>query len=361
MALPLQDIRVVELAGIGPAPHACMILADLGAEVVRVIRPRSSETPPTPAGFTLRGRTPVEADLKTPSDLALVRNLVSNADVLVESFRPGVAERLGLGPAVFADRNQRLIYARMTGWGQFGPLAARAGHDINYIAVTGALHAVGLGSTPIPPLNLVGDYGGGSLFLVVGILAALHERSSSDKGQVLDVAMVDGVSVLLQAIWELYAQGTWSASRQANILDGGAPFYRTYGCADGKHVAVGAIEPQFYEALLAGLGLNSAALPSQQDRSHWSELHDTFTTAFLTRTRDEWDAVFVATDACVSPVLSFDEAAAHPHLQARGTLHQTVAGMTASPAPRFSRTPMGSAAFQDSASDLQQVCEAWRS
>ncbi len=361
MSAPLNGIRVVELAGIGPGPHACMVLADLGAEVVRVVRPGAAESQVARQGHTLRRRTTVAADLKDPGDAEMVRTLADHADVLVEGFRPGVAERLGLGPDELSTRNERLVYARMTGWGQSGPWAGRAGHDINYISVTGALHAIGLKDTPIPPLNLVGDYGGGSMFLVAGVLAALVERSVSGKGQMIDVAMVDGTSVLLQGVWELMALGQWTEDRESNLLDGGAPFYRTYPCADGGHIAVGALEPQFYALLLAGLGLAGKPLPAQYDRRGWPALHEAFAQAFLTRTRDEWAEAFDGTDACVSPVLAFGEVARHHHMAARQVVDRPDCGAEAVPAPRFSRSAVGQCPAANTVRTLEEVREAWRS
>ena len=336
MAGPLTGLRVVELAGIGPGPHAAMMLADLGADVVRVERPRAAADE---HDYLLRGRRSVTADLKTPAGQDLVRTLADKADVLIEGLRPGVAERLGVGPETLRQRNPRLVYARMTGWGQQGPFAARAGHDINYISLTGALHAIGVkGARPTPPLNLVGDFGGGSMFCVTGILAALWERERSGAGQVVDVAMVDGTSVLLQMTWSLLAAGNWRDEPALNRLDTGAPFYDTYRCSDGRYVAVGALEPQFYAELLAGLGLDPATLPAQQDEAGWAVLRAAFTAAFASRTRDEWAAVFAERDACVTPVLSLAEAPAHPHIAERQTLIEINGTTQAAPAPRFSRT-----------------------
>jgi len=340
---PLVGLRVIELAGIGPGPHAAMLLADLGADVIRVERPsegkQSLQLTPVADDQMLRGRRSVMLDLKSPAGRETVLRLVERADVLIEGSRPGVTERLGVGPADCHARNPRLVYARMTGWGQAGPLAERAGHDITYIALTGALHAIGIaGGKPVPPLNLVGDFGGGSMFLVVGVLAALWERDRSGAGQVIDAAMVDGVSVLVQMFWSLRACGLWSDDRGSNLLDSGTPFYDTYACADGRYVAVGALEPQFYTALLEGLGLIGEDLPEQLDPAGWSVLRQRFTDVFASRSRDEWVAVFDGTDACVAPVLSFAEVPAHPHIAARDTVI-TVAGVPqAAPAPRFSRT-----------------------
>jgi alpha-methylacyl-CoA racemase len=337
---PLAGLRVLELAGIGPGPHAAMVLADLGADVVRVERPGQVSIFPGVRDQTLRSRRSVAADLKDPAGLATVLGLVASADVLIEGLRPGVAERLGIGPDECLERNARLVYARMTGWGQDGPMAPRAGHDINYIGLTGALHAIGhADSRPVPPLNLVGDFGGGSMLLLVGILAALWERDRSGLGQVVDAAMVDGSSLLMQMMWSLRGSGLWADRRGANLLDSGTPFYDTYECSDGRYMAVGAIEPEFYALLVEGLGLDAQDLPRQYDHEGWPILRSRFTEAFASRTRAEWQAVFDSVDACVTPVLSLDEVAEHPHIAARGTL-TTLDGVTqAAPAPRFSRTP----------------------
>ncbi len=338
---PLAGLKVVELAGIGPGPHAAMILADLGADVVRVDRPSGGLRLGSPevADPLLRGRRRVAANLKDPEGRETVLRLVERADVLMEGFRPGVTERLGVGPADCHARNPRLVYGRMTGWGQDGPMAPRAGHDINYISLTGALHAIGrAGERPVPPLNLVGDFGGGSMLLVVGLLAALWEAQRSGQGQVVDAAMVDGVSLLNQMTWGFLAQKAWIDERDTNVLDGHAPFYDTYTCADGRHVAVGSLEPQFYAALLTGLGLTDTDLPAQFDRDRWPELRARFTEVFATRSRDEWTATFADVDACVTPVLAFGEVAAHPHLAARNTIVEPDGVPQAAPAPRFSRT-----------------------
>src|SRR6201991_1291556 len=283
MAGPLHGLRVVELAGIGPGPHAAMLLGDLGADVVRVERPGKGPGPATEPGtdYLLRNRRSVSANLKSEEGRDLVLRLIANADVLIEGFRPGVTERLGLGPQDCAKANERLIYARMTGWGQTGPRSQQAGHDINYISLNGVLHAIGrAGERPVPPLNLVGDFGGGSMFLLLGILSALFERQTSGKGQVVDAAMIDGSSVLVQMMWAMRALGMWTDERGANMLDTGAPYYDTYECSDGRYVSVGAIEPQFYAAMLNGLGLDPKDLPGQNDRSRWPELRAAFTKAF---------------------------------------------------------------------------------
>lgn len=328
---PLDGLQVVQLAGLGPVPHAARTLADLGAEVTRVERPGAPVdwSNPDPAGVL------VELDLRTESGRADLFARLAAADVLMEGFRPGVTERLGLGPPECLARNPRLVYARMTGWGQDGPLAARAGHDINYLALSGLLHAIGpADGGPMPPLNLVGDFGGGSMFLLVGILAALWERERSGRGQVIDAAMVDGVAVLGRMIYGLRHEGRWHDRREANLLDGGAPFYRTYPCRDGAHIAVGALEPQFYRALVDGLGLDASALPDRDDPANWPALQALLAEVVVTRTRDEWAAVFADTDACVTPVLKLDEAPHDAHLQAR---HTFGADGRPSPAPRFSR------------------------
>jgi alpha-methylacyl-CoA racemase len=337
---PLSGLKVVELAGIGPGPHAAMVLADMGADVARVERPSGSlNIAGGKPDQLLRGRRSVSADLKTDEGRELVLRLAAKADVLLEGLRPGVTERLGVGPEDCHARNPGLIYGRMTGWGQDGPLAPRAGHDINYISLTGSLHAIGRsGERPVPPLNLVGDFGGGSMFLVAGVLAALWERERSGEGQVVDAAMVDGASVLSQMMWSYRGTGSWTDERDANLLDGAAPFYDTYTCADGRWVAVGALESQFYAELLAGLGLDGEDLPAQLDRSGWPRLRERFTEIFRTRTRDEWAKIFESRDACVTPVLSFGEAGEHPHVAGRGTLFTQDGVQQPAPAPRFSRT-----------------------
>ncbi|MCM3885568.1 CaiB/BaiF CoA-transferase family protein [Frankia sp. R82] len=356
---PLAGLRVVELAGIGPGPHAAMVLADLGADVVRVERPGTGQ----PTDQTLRNRRWIRVDLKDPAGRTTVLDLLDRADVLLEGYRPGVAERLGLGPPICLARNPRLVYGRMTGWGQAGPLADRAGHDINYLSLTGLLHAIGPADRPpVPPLNLVGDFGGGSMLLVCGVLAALWQRSVSGVGQVVDAAMVDGASVLAQPMWALRGTGLWTDDREANTLDGAAPFYSTYTCSDSRYVAVGALEPQFYALLLAGLDLVGETLPGQYDRAGWPVLRARFAGAFASRTRDEWAAVFDGTDACVTPVLTFAEAGSHPHLAARSTI-VTVGGVEqAAPAPRFSRTPSAPPRAPDpGATDASAVLRAWAS
>ncbi|HXO57920.1 MAG TPA: CaiB/BaiF CoA-transferase family protein [Mycobacterium sp.] len=334
MAGPLTGLRVIELAGIGPGPHAAMILGDLGADVVRIDRPGAAGSDPM-----LRNRRFVIADLKSDEGRALVLKLVAKADVLIEGYRPGVTERMGLGPEDCAKVNERLIYGRMTGWGQTGPRSKQAGHDINYISLNGVLHAIGrVNERPVPPLNLVGDFGGGSMFLLLGILSALFERQTSGKGQVVDAAMIDGSSVLVQMMWGMRALGLWTDERGTNMLDTGAPYYDTYECADGRYVSVGAIEPQFYAAMLAGLGLDPAGLPAQNDRSRWPELRAKFTEVFASRDRDHWAKVFADSDACVTPILAFGEVETEPHITERNTFYQTGGGLQPLPAPRFSRS-----------------------
>jgi len=331
---PLAGLRILEFDGLGPVTFAGMALADLGAEVLRLTRPAGAASPFDEVGGAVlhRARPAVPVDLKDPADLARVLDLISSADALIEGFRPGVMERLGLGPDVVAARNPRLVYGRVTGWGQTGPLASTVGHDLNYLGLTGALHAMGEPDRPPrPPLNLVADYGGGAMLLVTGVLAGLLEAKTTGRGRVVDAAMTDGVALLSGLFQALRARGLWNEARGSNLLDGGAPFYRCYACADGRFVAVGALEPQFYAALLTGLGVDPAEAP-QYDLPAWPALHARFETLFAARDRDAWVARFAGTDACVTPVLSFAEAPSHPHNQARSTFD--VGGMP-SPAPRF--------------------------
>jgi alpha-methylacyl-CoA racemase len=337
---PLHGVRVIEIASLAPGPFGCMILSDLGADVLRVDRPEScgpgATAPPAPLS---RGRRSVGINLKDPGGIEVLLRLVESADVLVEGFRPGVAERLGFGPEACAARNPRLVFGRMTGWGQDGPLAPTAGHDIDYIAVSGALSMVGrAGERPVPPVNLLADFGGGGMLLALGVLAALLERERSGLGQVVDAAMVDGSALLTTFVYGLRAMGAWQDERGVNLLDGGAPFYDTYQTADGEYVAVGALEPQFYAALLAGLGLSGADLPAQLDRAGWPVLRARFAEVFATRTRDEWTAAFAGSDGCVAPVLSPAEAPRHPHNASRGTFADVGGLVQPAPAPRFSRS-----------------------
>jgi alpha-methylacyl-CoA racemase len=358
---PLTGLRVVELAGIGPAPYACMLLAELGADLIRVDRPGGGGIFVNPSKDALnRSRPSVAVDLKSAEGRDVLLRLLDSADVLVEGLRPGVLERLGLGPDEVLARNPRLVYARMTGWGQDGPLAQRAGHDINYLGLTGALHAIGTADKPVAPLNIGADFGGGSMFLLVGVLAALVERASSGRGQVVDAAMVDGASSLITMVYGLLGAGLWQDRRAANLLDGGAPFYDTYACADGRHVAVGALEPQFYAAFLDGLGLTGALPGAQYDVAHWPEHRRRFAEAFATKPRDEWAELFAGTDACVTPVLGLTEAPAHPHLAARGTFVERDGVPQPAPAPRFSRTPGAvRGAPPRAGADTRSVLAAW--
>jgi alpha-methylacyl-CoA racemase len=340
---PLKGFTIIELAGIGPAPFAGMVLADMGATVIRVDRREKSDLgiPGRAPKFDVlaRGRRSIAVDLKSDAGIAVVKRLAAKADALIEGFRPGVLERLGLGPDILADLNPKIVVGRMTGFGQHGPMANRAGHDINYISLTGALHAIGrAGQPPVPPLNLVGDFGGGGMLLAFGVVAALLETSRSGKGQVVDAAMVDGAAYLMAMIFGMRSAGHWQDIRGVNILDTGAPWYDVYETADNKHIAVGAIEGRFYEEFLNGLGLAAADLPKQHDRKRWPELRARFTTVIKSKTRDDWAKIFGDKDACVTPVLSLDEVAHDPHMAARQVL-QTRDGVTApAPAPRFSRT-----------------------
>ncbi|WP_079085080.1 CaiB/BaiF CoA transferase family protein [Streptomyces dysideae] len=337
---PLTGVRVVELAGIGPGPFAAMLLADLGADVVRVDRPGGPGLAIDPEyDITNRNKRSVIIDLKSPDGHARVLDLAAHADILVEGLRPGVAERLGIGPEACHARNPKLVYGRMTGWGQEGPLAHRAGHDIAYIALTGTLGMIGAPDEPPPaPANLLGDYAGGSLYLVVGVLAALHHARATGTGQVVDAAIVDGTSHLASMIHGMLAAGGWQDRRGANLLDGGCPYYGTYETADGKHMAVGALEPRFYAEFLDLLDLKEYA-EARKDWTRWGDLREAVAARFKSRTRDQWTAVFEGSDACVAPVLSLREAPQHPHLAARGTFTDHGGVTQPAPAPRFSATP----------------------
>ena len=339
---PLAGVRIVEMDAIGPVPLAAMILADLGAEIVRIARSASAGTgawEDVGGDILHRGRNVVHLDLKNADDRDALLDLIERADALIEGFRPGVMERLGLGPDACMERNPRLVYGRMTGWGQTGPLAKRAGHDINYIAITGALHALGNGDAPPPvPLNLVGDYGGGAMFLVSGLLAALLSATRTDRGQVVDACITDGVSTLMSLFYAWEPKGIWRDAPASNLLDGAAPFYRCYRCADGRDVAVGCLEPQFFAQMIAGLGLSTRGY-DQNDREGWPAMEADFTAAFASRTRDEWAALFADTDACVTAVLSMAEAPQHVHNAARGTLVRHEGVVQPAPAPRTLETP----------------------
>ncbi|MFZ0762520.1 MAG: CaiB/BaiF CoA-transferase family protein [Bradyrhizobium sp.] len=333
---PLAGFRIVEFAGIGPGPFACMMLADMGAEVITLDRPGANKNQKSVAG---RGRKVVEIDLKDKAALGEVLDLLEHADALIEGFRPGVMERLGLGPDVLLARNPRLVFGRMTGWGQDGPLAQAAGHDINYISVTGALAAIGPAETPVLPLNLVGDFGGGALYLVAGVLAALLEASKSGKGQVVDAAMCDGAASLMSMFFDLTAAGRWTEGRANNFLDGGAHFYGVYQCACGHFISIGSLEPQFYALLRQLAGLSDQAFDAQMEREAWPSLKEKLTEVFRTKTRDEWCQIMEGTDVCFAPVLTLAEAPLHPHMAARKTFVERHGVTQPAPAPRFSRTP----------------------
>lgn len=338
MTGPLDGIRVIELGGIGPTPFAGLMLAELGADVVRIDRPGERNPLALAAGLR-RSRPSIAVDLKSSAGSDVVKRLVDGADVLVEGFRPGVAERLGLGPEECLARNPRLVHARMTGWGQTGPWAQRAGHDITYAAVSGTLHALGPAARPVTPVPVIGDFAGGSMYLVVGVLAALIARGTTGRGQVVDAAMVDGAAHLLTMVHGLLGAGAWRDEREANLLDGGAPFYAVYECADGKFVAVGALEPEFWAELVTGLGVD---VPGEQyDPDTWEGQRSAFAAAFRTRSRDEWAEHFEGTDACVAPVLSLREAPTHPHAVGRGSFVTDVNGHPVPrPTPRLSDTPL---------------------
>jgi alpha-methylacyl-CoA racemase len=358
---PLSGARVVEIASLAPAPFGCMILADLGAEVLRVDRKGSHAGITPPAGILDRGRRTIAVDLKSAEGTRVVRGLATTADVFVEGFRPGVAERLGIGPDTMLEANPRLVYGRMTGWGQEGPLAQRAGHDINYIAIAGALEPIGrAGERPHAPQNLLGDFAGGGMLLALGVVSALFERSRSGRGQVVDAAMVDGAALLTTFLHGMHANGMWAGERGTNVLDGGAPFYDTYECADGKYVAVGCVEPQFYAEFLSKLGVAEPGLPFQLDASAWPDLKKLIGDAFGRKTRAEWSTIFADSDGCVSPALSPWEAHEHPHNQARGAFVDVGGVLQPAPAPRFSRSfNAHPAPPDDGGRDVLKTLAAW--
>ncbi len=329
------------MAGIGPVPWAGMMLADLGADVIRIDRSLPSPLDLFfPKDPTKRSRRSIALDLKQPEGVEVALRAIASAQVLIEGFRPGVMERLGLGPDVCLHRNPGLVYGRMTGWGQVGLRASSAGHDLNYLSLTGVLAAIGPAERSVPPLNLIGDYGGGAMLLLVGVLSALAAVNRGSPGQVVDAAMVDGVALLASLVHGAIASGTWTEQREANLLDGGAPFYRTYPTADGKEIAVGALEPQFFSELLKGLDLDEAALPAQYDRNGWPVLAQAIGTALARESRDHWEQVFASADSCVTPVLTWSEAASDPHLKSREVMIEVAGIAQAAPAPRFSRTPL---------------------
>jgi alpha-methylacyl-CoA racemase len=334
---PLAGLKVLEFASLGPGPLAGTILSDMGADIVRIERLGTPD--PRIDRIDARGRRTIALDLKTPDAITLCLDLAGKAEIVLEGFRPGVMERLGLGPEAMRARNPRLVYGRITGWGQFGPYASIAGHDINYLSLSGALHAIGTADRPIPPLNLVADYGGGTMFLVAGVLAALLHARASGEGQVVDAAMTDGAAMLMSLFYGKRAAGEWHDQRESNLLDGSAPFYTTYACADGKWISVGAIEPQFYTLLLTSIGAEDCVDHDQMDKAAWPLIRSRLASIFATRSREDWIALLQQSDVCVAPILSLDEAPDHPHNVARSTF-VTVAGVPQpAPAPRFSATP----------------------
>jgi alpha-methylacyl-CoA racemase len=351
---PLAGFRIVEFAGIGPGPFACMLLADMGADVVTLDRVGAKKNLKAVA---TRGRKVVELDLKDKTAVAQALDLLSQADALIEGFRPGVMERLGLGPEMVLARNPRLVYGRMTGWGQEGPLAQAAGHDINYISVTGALAAIGPAERPVPPLNLVGDFGGGALYLVVGVLAAMLEAAKSGKGQVVDAAMCDGAASLMSMFFDMAAMGRWTEGREQNFLDGGAHFYGVFECACGNFISIGSIEPQFYALLRQHAGLSDPAFDAQMDRKAWPALRQRLVAVFKGKTREDWRKIMEGTDICFAPVLTMAEAPKHPHMAARGAFVERHGVTQPAPAPRFSRTP--SAIREPAAAEIGDIIGQW--
>ena len=334
---PLLGMKVLEFAGIGPGPFCGMLLSDLGADVVRIDRKGAASR--GPADVTARGRRSVALDLKSPAAVGACLKLMEGADAVFEGFRPGVMERLGLGPDLALTRNPRLVYGRMTGWGQSGPFAKAAGHDMNYIAISGALHAIGTQDKPIPPLNLVGDFGGGALYLAFGLLAGVIHARATGQGQVIDCAMSDGAASLMAMFYGFKAAGMWSEERRSNLLDGGAHFYDTYQCADGRWISIGSLEPQFYALLLEKTGISDPDFKRQMDRAQWPSLHEKLAGVIALKTRDEWCAIMDASDVCFAPVLTLDEAPRHPHNVARRTFVEVEGVTQPAPAPRFSATP----------------------
>jgi alpha-methylacyl-CoA racemase len=351
---PLQGVRVLEFAGLGPVPFCGMLLSDLGAQVLRIARPGTT-TQPFDAVLT-RGRVSLSLDLKQSVGVEVSRTLSKSADILIEGFRPGVMEQLGLGPDVLLEANPKLVYGRMTGWGQHGPHAQAAGHDINYIALSGALHAIGDSNKPMAPLNLVGDFGGGALYLAMGVLAALLNARATGGGQVVDCAMTDGAASLMSMMYSLRGNGGWQEQRRANLLDGGAPFYDTYRCADDKWICVGALEPQFFAELLGKLGIPASEFPNQMERDCWPAMRARFEQIFLSETQAHWCELLENTDACFAPILPMSEAINHPHNVARGTFVDHAGLVQPAPAPRFSRTPT---AIQGSAAADASTLRAW--
>ncbi len=358
---PLSGIRIVEIAGLGPTPFAAMTLADMGARVIRIDRPGTTHLLGLEYDILKRGRGFVELDLKDAGDLAKVRELIDQADGLIEGMRPGVMERLGLGPDEVTETNPRLVYGRMTGWGQDGPLANAAGHDINYIALSGALHAIGPAEQPLPPLNLLGDFGGGGMYLAFGMVCALLEAGKSGKGQVIDAAIVDGIVHLMSMIYAMQQAGHWRDVRSQNLLDGGAHFYGTYQCKCGGFVSIGSIEPKFYAELVEKTGVDAEIFERQLDARRWPELKTLLADAFLGRSRDAWCEIMEGSDVCFAPVLTIAEAPAHAHNQARGVFVEEQGVLQPAPAPRLNRTP---GAIQDAsqtvALDVAEVLSDWK-
>jgi alpha-methylacyl-CoA racemase len=337
---PLNGFKIIELAGIGPGPFCGMMLADMGAEVIRVERIAAAQATEAPKDVLTRNRRSIAVDLKNPKGVETVLRLVEGADGLIEGFRPGVTERLGLGPKQCQARNPRLVYGRMTGWGQEGPMAQAAGHDINYISLAGALHAIGRpGERPVPPLNLVGDFGGGGMLLAYGMVCGLLEVTKSNEGQVIDAAMVDGTAALMAMFYSMSASGAFDTQRGTNLLDGGAHFYDTYETADGEHVSIGSIEPQFYALLMEKAGLDAEYFQPQMNKGRWGELKAKLTEVFLTKTQAEWCDIMEGSDVCFAPVLNLIDAATHPHNVARNSYQEVAGVLQQAPAPRFSRTP----------------------
>ncbi|AHH18590.1 alpha-methylacyl-CoA racemase (Mcr)-like protein [Nocardia nova SH22a] len=357
---PLHGVRVVELGGVGPGPHAAMMLADLGADVVRLLRPPQQRNA-LDSAWQPRGCDSVSLDLKNDQGRREALDLLAVTDVLIEGFRPGVAERLGIGPDICLRRNPALIYGRITGWGQTGPYSAKAGHDINYLAIAGLLHTIGTAAgPPVPPLSLVGDFGGGSMLLLAGVLAALAERYRSGRGQVVDASMLDGALVLGDLFIAQHSAGEWTDERENNLLDGGAPFYRTYECADSRHVAVGALERQFFTRLAAVLKLDLPEDFDHLDRTTWPYLRDRLAATFACRERDYWTALFADHDACVTPVLSLAEMPEDPHITSRELITRRSGVRRAAPAPRFSRTPAGSTHSPTPGRGVGEIVEQWQ-
>jgi alpha-methylacyl-CoA racemase len=362
MSGPLAGLKVVEMAGLGPAPFCAMMLADMGAEVIRIEKPVKAEAVDNSRVQVLnRGRRSLAIDMRAEGATETVLALIAKADILIEGFRPGVMERMGLGPELCLARNPTLVYGRMTGWGQFGPLAHAAGHDINYIAIAGALHAIGrAGEKPVVPLNYVGDFGGGGMLLGFGVLCALTEARSSGKGQVVDAAMTDGTALLSAMMYGFKAAGAWNNERGDNLLDGGAHFYDTYRCADGKFIAIGAIEPQFYSLLLKLCNITDPAFHTQRDKAAWAPLKERMSALFMTQTRQQWCALLEGTDACFAPVLDWDEAAEHPHNIERETFIRVDGVLQPAPAPRFSRSvPPTPSAPRPSGADSEAILADW--